>query len=156
MNAPAPEGASRPPSRWKRWIALAAFLIWGGTLAWLSETSANPVSINRLQVRRAASEGLVIDGTVLDARSGTCQVERILAAGARELDAVSQGQEIRVSNLAAAGARSGDRYVLPLLHRGSEFEIATGGRALPIPLIYPVGPETQAQLDDVFGVTASR
>jgi len=120
---------------------------WIAALALLVVTSANPVTLNVVQIRRAAGDGAIIAATVLDAATGKCRVDAVLTASPTLGDALRQGNEIRIVNLRETKAAIGKRYIIPLAQSLGMFAVVPTGLPDRLPLIYPSSPETRALVD---------
>jgi hypothetical protein len=145
LSRPEPSHDSDGPSRrvWL-WPAVLLFAVWCVFLVSLAVRTANPVTLNRAQIRQA---DLVVEATVDTLASGECRVVRTWP------EASQLGPRIVVAGLADLGVRPGSAYLLPLQRneQGTEFHIAPGPPPLSKPLIYPADDEARRQLVEILG-----
>jgi hypothetical protein len=134
-----------PPSRRSRLFLIIATVLaagWGIGLALLALFTANPVMLNREQI---LGSRYVVTGTVVgEPSSGRVSVER-------EWKKSALVGAIAVENLAAAGARKGITYVIPLSRPDDAFRVTEAPFAGGAPLIYPATPDTIQQLQAILG-----
>ena len=143
-------------------VALAvAVLLFGGWLTWLGYRAwrdRQPVVVSRAQLALSQYDVEVKlsknpDGTL----PAGVTVERVRWAADDKKPA--EKDQIRVSNLPQAQGYQGDgMYLLPLVRRGDEYELAGlpfdpgyPHREPPQPRIYPETPEVLKQWDEVRG-----
>lgn len=132
-----------PPPAWNAgrfWLMLGLYLAWIAGLIALAARTSNPPQLNLLQVSRAT---LIVTAVVEDLSAGRCRVERSFSPG-------PPPKEIVVTNLSQTPAASGKTYLLPLardLRRDDDgYRIVdVPDKGIP-PLVYPAGPEIEAQL----------
>lgn len=118
-------------------IALAAgwWLLLGG----LALFTANPVTLNREQIRRAP---YVATGTLR--ADGTVAVEKEWKRRAN-LDTLT------LPELGEAGYEPGQSYLIPVLQRGSRYRVMPAPwQKTPEPRIYPATPEAVRQLEGIL------
>jgi hypothetical protein len=115
-------------------------LLWWIALALLAVFTANPVTLNREQIRRAQ---YVVMATVNDPRQGRVTVEREWKRNALH-------GAITVENLAAAAPRAGVSYLIPLTPAGKEYGITDAPLPKSVSLIYPATPDAMAQLQAIL------
>lgn len=125
------------------WPAVLLFAVWFAFLVTLAVLSANPVTLNRAQIRRA---DVVVEATVEDPATGACRIERSWP------EAPQLGAVIRIANLGELGVRTSETYLLPLerKERGPGFRIVPTPPPLSKPLIYPAGDESRRQLEEIL------
>ncbi|MBX3444148.1 MAG: hypothetical protein KF774_17225 [Planctomyces sp.] len=147
------DSGSSPGGRFPRHrLALALAASWIAVLTALAALTANPVTLNVLQVLRASSDGGVVSATVMNAAEERCRVDEVLAGGQRSAVAgLKPGDEIRVRELQRIGAAEGRAYVFPL-QRGRNESFLVMPTELPNrqPLIYPDGPAARQQLKTIL------
>lgn len=137
-TAPAPVAAPRRRTA-IFWMALLIALGWLATLAWLTWTTANPVTLNRQQIFRS---DYVLAAKVLQLKPG--RVQRVSDPDLWLLDAPA---ELTVAELSAAGAQVGQVYLIPLSRTpDGRWEVTPTRLPNGQPLIYLATPESQAQL----------
>jgi hypothetical protein len=136
-------GAPRhTPSRAGTLLALSVAGVWIVALAALALTAANPIVLNRAQVRQA---DLVVSARMIDLLSGECALED-------QWSGRPAPPTIRVGNLSSTRAAAGGTYILPLVPKEEGvYEV------LPAPLegeprlVYPASPDVVAQVEELFG-----
>lgn len=147
-SAPTPrvtaaEQTDRPSRRLWFWPAVLLFAAWLVFLVTLAMLTANPVTLNRAQLRRAE---LVVEATVENLATGECRIVRTWP------QAPQLGPVITVAGLGELAARPGEAYLLPLDRngQGAGFHIALTPPPLSKPLIYPAGDESRRQLEQIL------
>lgn len=142
---------SRAPSPANQaWLfgLIAATLAWVLLLVGLVNWTANPVTLNRVQIAHA---DYVVTATPIDVAKGTFQVEREWKQGA-ELGA------IRIHNLPPTPSLERREYLIPLSRRADGSFVITHGElsnpghekmvaAHVPPVIYPATPDALRQLE---------
>lgn len=126
------------------WPLLAAIVTaaWMSSLAWLVIATANPVTLNRRQVRDAF---VTVRAEVQDVDRGTCLVFESWPARRHP------GESVRVLNLREAHARAGETYLLPLIPEPSgDWRVHPAPLSNAPPLIYPVTPDAVHQIEELF------
>jgi hypothetical protein len=130
------------PSRRRVLLALGIAAAWIVALATLALNAANPIVLNRAQVRQAA---VVVSARVIDLAGGECAVEGQWAGP-------PIAQTIRVANLHETRAAGGATYILPL------DPVGEGAFAvIPAPLdgeprlVYPATEDVVAQVEELLG-----
>jgi hypothetical protein len=138
------EAAASPPRRLWLWPAVILFAVWFAFLLTLALFSANPVTLNRRQVREA---DLVVEATIESLATGECRIVRTWP------EAPQLGPIITIAGLADLAVRAGETYLLPLerLPRGAGFRIALAPPPLSKPLIYPADDDSRRQLEEILG-----
>lgn len=123
-------------------IAASVFAIWFALLATLALSTANPVTINRQQVKNA---DVVAEVVVDDETTGKCRVIRTWPAA-------NIGETINVEGLADLSAVVGESYLIPLLRtdRGSGFEVVPTHLPASPRLLYPATDASRSQLEDAM------
>ncbi len=133
-----------PPSRRSRLFLIAASVLaacWGIALALLAVFTANPVTLNREQI---LGSPYVVTGTVVGGpSSGHVSVER-------EWKQSALTGTIAVENLAAAGARKGSTYLIPLSRSNDAYRVTEAPFGGGAPLIYPATPDATRQLQTLL------
>jgi len=132
-------------------LALAAFLVWIGYLAFLAFTTRDPVVLSRPQL--LASEIDVI-AEIDDRTGGKAKVVEVI--GPEGLGKLA-GQPIVVHDLVdAAGWDGAGEYILPLVREGDVYRLAVIPRSPgfdPLlasrPRIYKATPEARRQLQEM-------
>jgi hypothetical protein len=137
-----------PARRLWLWPAVLVFAVWFAFLVTLAVLSANPVTLNRAQIRRA---DLVVEATVETPSTGEWRIVRSWP------EAPQLGAVITIAGLGELGVRAGETYLLPLERheRGAGFRIAPTPPPLSRPLIYPADDESRRQLEEILGVAHS-
>jgi hypothetical protein len=141
--------SGRPPSdadaaRFRRRLlfAVAVVAVWWAVLIVLVIFTANPVTLNRRQLRHSQP---IVTAEVLDAAEGRVKV-------VRDFSGAGIKGEIRVDGLPDLGVRDGKTYILPLsvAPRG-------GWQITPVPdsshrrLVYPATDDALKQLAEFAG-----
>ena len=134
-----------PPHRARRRFVLAALLaaVWMVALILLAAFTANPVTLNRDQVRRS---DWVVTGTVVD-------LDKSLVAVEKEWKRGRITGEIAVRNLRETSARTGERYILPLSadkNGGTRYRVTESPVPRSAPPVYPATEEALAQLHAIL------
>lgn len=138
MAAPVPAAEQSSRTRW-RWIAaLAVTSLWIAALAVLALKTANPVTVNRVQIEDATA---VLKGRVIDADKGLVELTPDWKP-----NGIDSPKELTIENLKEASAKSGQEYLIPVTrHSASEFSVTpTRGRRV---LVYPATPEVAAEVE---------
>lgn len=124
------------------WAALAC--LWFMALATLTWTTANPVTVNLLQVRMADS---IVRARVVDKSAGQVDV-------LETLHGMPLTDRKDVGNLASTAAKEGEDYILPLTEWRTGWRI-TVPKSLDSPnippLIYPATPTALASTREIVG-----
>lgn len=145
-----PSEASPTAQSPKRARSIVLVIVWIAVLAILVVTSANPVTLNVVQIDDAAKNGAILAVTVLDPRQGSCHVEEVLAGRADLVAALKSGDSIRIANLQSTQAKAGEAYLVPAIRTGDNYYIAP----TPLPdqprLIYPDSVKTRAMVHDLL------
>lgn len=123
-------------------LGAAITAIWFIALSAMSLLTANPVTLNFMQIRKA---DYVVTALVNDANAGKITVEKEWVQG-KDL------KDVTVDNLSVTAAQSGGRYVIPLSQTPEGRLVVTptpmSDRA---PLIYPAEPaDTSEQLERIL------
>jgi len=137
------DSSETPPRRSRVFLITASVLAaaWGLSLALLALFTANPVMLNREQI---LASPYVVTGTVAgDPSKGQVSVER-------EWKKHALAGTITVDNLAAAGARSGIAYLIPLSRPDDAFRVTETPFSNGSPLIYPATPDALKQLQAIL------
>lgn len=146
-NAGAPCNPATLAAR-RRWFAIAAILVaaWWVVLIGLAAFTANPVTLNRQQVLRAARTGSIVTAEVRDAKAGKVKVLRDWTKG-------GSGEELIVAGLADSGARDGKTYILPLTTDtlSGRLRIAPAPGPSKTPPVYPASDSAVEQLTAILG-----
>jgi hypothetical protein len=130
------------PSRGGTLLALSVAAVWVVALATLALTAANPIVLNRTQVRQA---DLVVSARVIDLSSGECAVEDRWSVRPAP-------PTIRVVNLPATRAEAGGTYILPLVPREEGvYEVIPAPLEGAPRLVYPASPDVVAQVEELLG-----
>ncbi|WP_437205714.1 hypothetical protein [Planctomicrobium sp. SH664] len=133
--SPAASGQSSFKSR-SLLIASGLIVGWLTFLAWVTLTTANPVTINREQMSRAT---LIIQGRVEDLSKGTVSLQKTFLGTPPE-------KEVAIRFLSRAGAKQGESYIFPLeASDNNRFVIVPSRLPGEISLIYPAGEEAEQQ-----------
>ncbi|MBC7815712.1 MAG: hypothetical protein IAG10_02305 [Planctomycetaceae bacterium] len=133
-DSTAPREAS---SARKRFTLAATFAgLWLIGLGVLSFLTANPITLNREQVRSATD---VLTAVVEDANAGTVRVEKSWK------DVVSETR-LTLPNLIAANPAAGDRFLIPVSRSRDGWRVTLSMLPDEPPLIYPATPESETQL----------
>ena len=121
--------------------AVSVAVSWWFVLGWLALVTANPVTLNRIQVKDA---DYVVTGTISDLAKGTVTVHKEWKQNAA-LD------EITVENLNEAGGKPNTKYLIPL-KSNADHEYRVVPTRLPggTPLIYPATEAAINQLTDLL------
>jgi hypothetical protein len=98
-----------------RKLVFSAAVLWILFLGGLALWTANPVTLNRDQIRVARLTGAVIVGQVVNTKTGQVKVEEILASAEKLPVEITVGREISTESLADAGLKDGEHAVLPLI-----------------------------------------
>ena len=138
--APQRPTANQRPSRML--IPAITFATWMLALVGLTLTSANPITLNRLQILDA---DLIVEATLVDPRSGEFRIHDSWPKTVVE-------QTVTVPEAMQASAEKGRSYLLPLnvVDDGS-FEVAPAPPPIDRPLIYPATTESRKQLIAILG-----
>jgi hypothetical protein len=124
-------------------LRLAAFaaVAWSATLLVMAIQTADPQVVSRDQVLQ--SEVVVIARRV---RPGDehVRVERVFQGN------VSEGDELRVRNLAAVALADDQSYVLPLSPYRGDYVVTTLEGQRTAPLVYRVSPDTIGALRSIL------
>ncbi len=142
------DSSQTPPRRSRLFLIAASVLAaaWGLTLALLALFTANPVVLNREQI---LGSQYVVTGTVAgDPSKGQVSVER-------EWRKNALSGTITVENLAAAGARPGIAYVIPLSRPEDAFRVTETPFSNGASLIYPATTDALEQLQAILGHPAT-
>jgi hypothetical protein len=128
-------------SRRRLQIPVLIFLVWGTVLVSLALWTANPVTLNPLQIRQA---DLIVEAAVADLREGRCRVVRTWPEGFIP-------DTIRIAGLSKTGAVKGETYLMPLKRppQADPYQIAPAGPE-QLRLIYPADEQTRAQLEQIL------
>ena len=126
------------------WPAVILFAVWFAFLVTLAVGTANPVTLNRAQIRHA---DLVVEATVEKLATGECRVVRSWP------EAPQLGPVITVAGLSELSVQAGETYLLPLERgpRGAGFRVAPTPPPLSAPLIYPADDDSRRQLEEILG-----
>lgn len=138
------DDSCRPTRRLWLWPAVLLFGIWFTFLVTLAVRTANPVTLNRRQIREA---DLIVEATIENAATGECHIVRSWP------EALQLGPVVTIVGLADLAVRTGTAYLLPLERneRGAGYRIAPTPPPLSKPLIYPADDESRRQLEDILG-----
>lgn len=125
----------------KRFALVAAFAgLWLIGLGTLSYLTANPVTLNREQIRSATD---VLTAMVEDAKAGTVRVEKSWK------EAVSESR-LALPNLSAANPAAGDRFLIPVSRSRDGWRVTRSKLPQEPPLIYPATQESETQLQQML------
>ncbi len=129
----------------------AVAAVWWVILAGLAIFTANPVVINRKQIRQSE---IVVTATVADARGGLVVVDKTWAG------AIETETQITIDSLDQTAATDGGTYLIPLSRgikgrfRITQAEFRKLGSndppALGPKFVYPANPESIAQLQQIL------
>jgi len=125
------------------WAAVLLFAVWFVFLATLALRTANPVTLNRAQIRNA---DLIVEASVEKLATGECRVVQSWP------EAPQLGPVITVEGLADLSVRPGEAYLLPLQRseQNGGFRIAPAPPGMSKPLIYPADDESRRQLEEIL------
>ncbi len=132
-------------SRQILYCCVAITLVWMLALISLAVTTANPVTLNQLQILQA---DYVVAATIVDLKSGRVKVQS-------EFKQNAPLEAIRIANLETARARAGESYLIPISKSAVPFnagKLDETYRVTPtqlpthLPLIYPHTPAAEQQL----------
>ena len=136
----APAGGSRGPRR-AVWLLFGIALLWWLMLAALTALTANPVTLNVEQIRRA---DYVVTARVSEQRPKVLLVEKEWKRGAHL-------EQVAARNLALTSAKPGRRYLVPLSRTGAnEHQVTPTELPDRTPLIYPATDEARSQLSAIL------
>ncbi len=142
-HAAAPKAAqvSAAGHRWSLLMIVVVATVWWILLGTLAFITANPVTLNRAQIRHAP---VLVTGVVDDLAGGKVRVEKHWR-GAENTEAMT------IENLRATGARGGEAYLFPLepTERG-RLRVVPAPLPNHQPLIYPAGAEAERQLKEIL------
>ncbi|WP_437225753.1 hypothetical protein SH661x_004217 [Planctomicrobium sp. SH661] len=143
---------SARPSPKYLWLAVGIVVVWVGLVAVLAWLTANPVTLNRQQIRDSL---VVVEGQMVIDR--TNNPVRYL------IEPVSEGpwpfpsrDPIEVSNLPETGATQGKSYFFPLAkHHGrvpapGEYIVTPTRLPNAAPLVYPATEDARQQLKQIL------
>lgn len=143
--ASAPPDASSGESRRGVWIAVAVAGLWVLTLAALAFFTANPVTLNVEQIRRA---DYVVTGRVSEESADRLVVER-------EWKGTDIPELVRVENLSQTAIKPGRSYLVPLSRaRADLLEVTTTDLPESPPLVYPATEDATRQLSAILPLSA--
>ena len=147
--APGRSAQSKPPAlsptRTRLYLAGALTVVWCLGLFILAATTANPVTVNRKQVLRAA---YVVTATVTNSERGALKIEK-------EWKTAATLKSITVDNLDKTNAETGRTYLIPLSKAGkNQFRVTESDFANRQPLIYPATAEAVEQLKRVLNLAS--
>lgn len=140
---PAPPTADAPPPRARRMFLLVAAAVvgWWAVLIGLVVFTANPVTLNRRQIRRSDD---VATAEVLDAATGRVKVLQEFKHG-------TPLGEITVEGLSRSGAKTGTTCILPLVKSpDGTYRVAGAGSDKRPPPVYPATGEALDQLRELL------
>lgn len=130
-------------SWFRRRFLVAAVLVgvWWAALIGLVVLTANPVTLNQAQIRRAATNGSIVTAKVVDSEAGTVEIVKDWTAGD------SRGR-VTIDRLAESGARDGKTYILPLTTESQRGTVRIAPAKIPSqpPPIYEATDEAVHQL----------
>ncbi len=132
--------ASSAIARWRFRLAVVLIIAWLVVLSLLSFFTANPVTLNRDQIRKS--------NDVL-----TAIVENPAAGNVRVLHAWKQRvneKTLVLPNLKSTEAVSGKTYLIPISGAGDEWIVTPSKLPQNLPLIYPATPEAERQLKSIL------
>ena len=136
----APVGGSRGSRRGLS-LLFGIALLWWLMLAALAALTANPVTLNVEQIRRA---DYVVTAKISDQRAGVLVVEKEWKRGA-------DFKQVAARNLALTSAKPGRRYLVPLSRTGAdEYQVTPTELPDRTPLIYPATEEARSQLSAIL------
>lgn len=136
----APAGGSRGRRR-GLWLLFGIALLWWLMLAALAALTANPVTLNVEQIRRA---DYVVTARVSEERPSVLLVEKEWKRGAHL-------EQVAARNLALTSAKPGRRYMVPLSRTGAdEYQVTPTELPDRTPLIYPATEEARSQLSAIL------
>lgn len=142
-------------SRWIAfWFVLAIGVAWWLTLSWLVVKTANPVTLNRLQVLTA---DVVVVAELVDVASGKLTVIETYHG-----EKLPDSSELYLPELRSAKLKAGDRLLLPLSKNSTSggspanaFSITPNLIESGKPLFYPANDEAILQLQELLASTKS-
>ena len=135
-----PDPAVVAKSRRRFWIAVGLVAAWWAVLIGLARFSANPVTVNRKQIR---SSRRIVTAEVIDASAGTVKVVKDWSGG-------PTGGTLRVQGLADSGAKDNESYILPLTEDAeSNYRITT---ARISPGARPIYPASEAAVEQLTAI----
>lgn len=136
--APASQADSSEAVRLRLLPAALLFGLWFVALVTLALQSADPVTLNRDQIRQA---DIVVEATIENIEAGRCRIEQTWPAGPFD-------ETITVGGLADLAVSAGQTWLLPLARQehGNRFHIVKSSPPLSAPLIYPATDESRRQL----------
>jgi hypothetical protein len=120
------------------WFVLAAVFAagWMLGLAAFSFWTANPITLNPVQIRAATD---IITATVEDASAGTVRVEHSWKQVVTEM-------QLELPNLSGAKPANGDRLLIPVNRTRVGWQVTPPKLSVDPPFVYPATPEAEAQL----------
>lgn len=150
LEAAESERAAAPP-RAPFWISILIVVVWVGTVAALTWTSANPVTLNQQQI---LNSDLVVVGKVVDDPAPRYVIEPV----DHQPWPLTERRPIGVSNLPGTEAHAGQTYIFPLTRHAEDQGVPMHGdyfvtpSHLPnaAPLIYPATPAALKQLEQIL------
>jgi len=147
------ESARAPASRRSLKFAIGLAISWWTILILLVIFTANPVVLNYRQI---AESDYVVTGRVVDRTLGRVEVLKEWQPAPSRAEPLQPGV-IEVTNLPEVTTASrGDEFLFPLQRVGRRFEV-TPARALNNrPLIYPVTPVAEKQLEQILAAPRGR
>ena len=137
---------SRPQNSLTGLWPLLLIAVWQLALLWMVWTSANPVTLNRKQIRDA---DWIVHVRVIDPKSGRFEVLETMKA----LGDFEQPQEVTVRNARDLQLSSSSEFLVPLTRlslRSGDFEVTRTQLPGEIPLIYPWNDSAKRQLAAVL------
>jgi len=132
-----PADAAESP-RTRRFLLIAAVVAaWWAVLIGLVIWTANPVTLNRRQIRISH---LVVTAEVLDADAGQVKILKRWKGN-------TAGEELRVNGLRDSGAETGEAYILPLTAKNGQWKVTPAFETQNTPSIYPADLDSVKQLE---------
>lgn len=117
-------------------LATGLAAMWLIGLGVLSFTTANPVTLNRDQIREADD---VMTAVVDDAATGRVRVETAWKNLARD-------EQLTLPNLVASKSTPGQRLLIPVRRTKTGWQVMPSKLPKEPPLVYPVNDESERQL----------
>lgn len=126
-------------------LAAGLFALWFALLAGLAFWTANPVTLNRQQLRHA---DIVVQATVDNITTGQCTIVQSWPAGAA-------GEVVMVKGLDGIPIVIGESYVLALQRdpQGNGYTIVTTAPPESAQLVYPATDDSLRQVSEVLDAT---
>ena len=132
--------AASSKARWRFRLAVALIIAWLVMLGLLSFFTANPVTLNRDQIRESAD---VLTAIVENPATGNV---RVLHAWKQRFDE----KTLVLPNLKSTEAVSGETYLIPISRAGEEWMVTPSKLPQNMPLVYPATTDAERQLKGIL------